>query len=270
MKKLLAITLSAVMALSLTACGGESKPAETTAAPAPKDAKTVYQEAVKKNAELKSLDMTSAMEVAIRMGEESVDMSMDMEIKMDQANSDKMVYIANTTTKSQDQTVDMTIFYTDGYYYMDAMGQKIKYAMPLEQMMAQVQNGGENMEADMMKDLTVKEDGDNKIITFTGDPEKMDSYVKDALGEIGGAGQNLEGMEMKINGVSGEYTINKDGYYTNTKIVMDMDMTMQGETANMVITMTNIVNNPGQEVTVTVPSTDGFQEIDMSTAQQAA
>ena len=45
---------------------------------------------------------------------------------------------------------------------------------------------------------------------------------------------------------------------------MDIDMEAQGQKASMVINMDSTVNNPGQPVEVTLPSTDGFTEVDAS------
>ena len=263
MKKVLALALSVVTALSMTACGGGSAK--------PKDPKEVYSTAVKKNAELKSMDMATKMNMKITMGEQSMDMDMEMNVKMDQINTDKMKYYAETKTTSQGESMDMTIFYTDGYYYMDAMGQKIKYQMDLAQMMEQVEQSsmGEEIDVAWMKDLTLKEDGDNQVLTFTADPEKMDSYVQEYMSSLGTTA-GMEDMEMTIKSVTGEYVINKDGYYTAMKMTMDIDVSAQGQTMNMVMDMDATVNNPGKEVTVTIPSTDGFEEVSPEAMQQAA
>lgn len=262
MKKFLALALSAAMALSLTACGGSSKP---------KDPKEVYAAAVKKNAELKSMDMSTKMNMKITMGEQTMDMDMDMNILMDQVNTDKMKYYAETKTTSEGQSMDMTIFYTDGYYYMDAMGQKIKYQMDLEKMMEQVEQnsvGGE-IDVEWLKDLTLKEEGDNQILTFTADPDKMDSFVQEYMSSLG-ATAGVEDMEMTIKDVSGEYVINKEGYYTAMKMTMDIDVSAQGQTMNMIMDMDATINNPGKEVTVDLPSTDGYEEVSPDAVQQAA
>lgn len=261
MKKVLALVLSAAMALSLTACGGSSKP---------KDPKEVYSAAVKKNAELKSMDMSSKMNMKITMGEQTLDMDMDMNILMEQVNTDKMKYYAETKTASDGESMDMTIFYTDGYYYMDVMGQKIKAPMDLEKMMEQVEEnsvGGE-IDVEWMKEIGLKEDGDNQIITFTADPAKMDSFMKEYMSTLGAA-DGMEDMEMTIKDVTGEYVINKEGYYTAVKMTMDVDVSAQGETMNMVMDMDATINNPGKEVTVTLPSTDGYTEVSPDVLQQA-
>lgn len=261
MKKVLALVLSTAMALSLTACGG--------GAAKPKDPKEIYTAAVKKNSELKSMDMTTKMDMAMKMGEESINMVMDMDIQMDQINTDKMKYYANTKTTADGESMDMVIFYTDGYYYMDAMGQKIKYQMDLTTMMEQVNQSTStgDLDVEWLKDLTLKEDGDNQILTFTADPAKMTDYVDEMMAGMAASAQ-LDDMEMTINSVSGEYVINKDGYYTAMKMAMDIDMSAQGQSINMVMDMDATINNPGQAVTVTLPATDDY--VEMGAAAPAA
>lgn len=262
MKKVLALVLSAAMVLSMTACGSKEK--------AP-DAKEIYKEAVKKNSELKSMDMTTKMAMKIKMGEESMDMNMDMDIKVDQMNTEQMKYYAETTTTMLEETMDMVIFYTDGYYYMDAMGQKVKYPMDLADMMEQVEQAGlgEELDVEWMKELTATKDGDNQILKFVADPAKMDEYVREVMAATS-ASAGLDDMDMTIKGVSGEYVVNKDGYYTAMKMNMDIDVSSQGQTMNMVMDMDATINNPGQEVTVTLPSTDDFVEVSPEAMQQAA
>ena len=67
-----------------------------------------------------------------------------------------------------------------------------------------------------------------------------------------------------IKTVEGDLTLNKEGYYTNMKMTMDMDMTMQGETIGLKMEMTAEVHDPGKTVEVTLPDTEGYQEIDPS------
>lgn len=260
MKKLLAVVLGAAMVLSLGACGKKAEPV---------DPKAVYEEAIKKNGELASMDMESTSTMTMKQGEETLEMSTDVKAKMDGINTDKMIYYAETTSNVAGQASDAVTFYQDGYCYVESQGQKMKYAIALEDMMEQVRTAAEsgNVELEYMKDLAVKQEGDNQILTFTVDPEKMDSYVQEVMGAMTGSLEGLEGLTMKINSASGQYTINKDGYYTDMQMTMDYDMTMEGETLNTVMDTTAKINNPGQAVTIELPSTDGYEEIDLSATQ---
>lgn len=287
MKKLLAAVLCTAMVASVTACGAKSgdggtattaaaagttaatgTTAQAEAATEAKDdsesAKEFYQEVLKKNEELTSIDMSLNMDMNMDAGTEKMTMNMKMDVQADGLNEDDMKYYANMSTEADGQSVDMVMFYTDGYYYMDTMGQKVKCVMDASAMTEQGMDiTSTDLTPEYIKEISVEEQGDNKIIKITGDAENMMPYVEGILANSGSA-SSLEGMDVTINDISSEYVVNKDGYYTSMKLVMDIDMEAQGQKASMVINMDSTVNNPGQPVEVTLPSTDGFTEVDAS------
>ena len=180
------------------------------------------------------------------------------------ANTDDMKYLAAGKTTMAGQDIDVTMYYEGGYYYMETMGQKFKYAMDLNQLMEQVKQSteGANMESSYMKEIKAKKDGDNQILTFTADAEKMDSYVQDIMGSMSGAIAGAEDVAYKIKSASGEAVVNKDGSFSSMNIKMSMDMTVQGETVGVEMDTDAIYHNPGQAVTLTAPDLEGYQEID--------
>ena len=160
----------------------------------------------------------------------------------------------------------MTMFYTDGYYYMDAMGQKIKYAMDADEMSEQAAgSAGMGVDVTWMSDITLEEKGEDKLIKFTGDPSKMDSFVEEILAN---SGSGMEDMEMTLKSVSGECLVSADGYLKSENLSMEIELSAQGQTVSMVMDMAAVYNNPGQPVTVELPSTDGYTEVDASALQQ--
>ena len=147
---------------------------------------------------------------------------------------------------------------------MEAAGQKFKYAMDIEGMMEIMEQnmGGGTVEADYMKEVKVKKDGDNQILTFTADASKMDSYVQEVMGSMASM-PGLEGVTYTIKEVSGEATVDKDGYFSQIKMKMVMDMSMSGESISMDMDMDTVYHNIGQPVEITAPADlDSYQEID--------
>lgn len=250
MKKLLSIVLSAALALSLAGC---SKP----------DPKAIYDAASKKSAELTDLDMTYDADMKMNQGEDSLDMTMSMDMKMTGLNTDSMRYFAEGTTSAMGQEIPVSMYYEDGYYYMDTMGQKFKYAMDIETMMEQInQNmGSAAMSSEYLSEITAEKDGDNQVLTFTADESKLDSYVQEVMEMMG---TDLEGVSYTINEMSGEAVVNKEGYFASSKILMKMDMTLEGETITMDLDMDVDYRNPGQSVTIDTPDLEGYTEIDPS------
>ncbi|EFD00512.1 hypothetical protein CLOSTHATH_01271 [Hungatella hathewayi DSM 13479] len=252
MKKVLALLLSAAMVLSMAGCGGG------------KDARTIYDEASKKTSELKDMDLTTNVAMTMSQGDQTIDVTTAMDIQMTGANTEDMRYLATGKTSMAGQDIDMSMYYEGGYYYMETMGQKIKYAMDLNQLMEQVKQSteGANMESSYMKEITAKKDGENQRLTFTADAEKMDAYVQDIMSSMGTAAAGMEGVTYKIKEASGEAVVNKDGYFSSMKIKMLMDMEVQGETISIDMDTDAVYRNPGQEVTLAAPSLDGYQEVD--------
>lgn len=253
MKRMAVLVMSAALAFTVAGC-------------AKKDPKALYTEAVKKNQELSGMDMSSVVKMTMTQGEESIDVSVDMNFQMADINTDKMKYVASGTTSLMGESIETSMFYTDGYYYMDMMGQKMKYAMDMDQLMEQVKQTTENgnLNVEYMKDIQAKKDGDNTILTFTTDPAKMDEYVKEVMGSMGSTMPGMDQADFTINVVDGELTVNKEGYYTNMKMNMDMEVSVMGETMGLKMEMTADIHDPGKTVEVTLPDTEGYQEIDAS------
>ncbi|GLC78082.1 DUF6612 family protein [Lacrimispora brassicae] len=251
MKKCLMLFLALATALSLAACKAE------------KDPKVLYDEASKKTSELASMDVISAINMQMTQGEDTTDIKMDLDMKMADINTENMRYLAKGTTSLMGQDLDILMYYENGYYYMDSMGQKIKYAMDLDAMMKQIKQSteGASVNSSYLKDVTAKKDGDNRVLTFTVDAEKMDAYVQDLMGQLG---TNMEGVTYTIKEASGEATVNKEGYFTNSKIKMSLEMNAQDQTIAMVMDTDSTYNSPGQTVEVTAPDLEGYTEIDAS------
>ena len=249
MKKCLMLFLTLATVLSLAACKGE------------KDPKVLYDEASKKTSELASMDVTSVVNMQMTQGENTTDIKMDLDMKMADINTENMRYLAQGTTSLMGQSIDILMYYENGYYYMDSMGQKVKYAMDLNSMMDQIKQSteGASVNSSYLKEITAKKDGANQVLTFTVDAEKMDAYVQDLMGQLG---TNMEGVTYTIKEASGEATVNKDGYFTNSKIKMSLEMNAQDQTVAMVMDTDSTYNNPGQTVEVTAPDLEGYTEID--------
>ena len=246
-----AVMAGAMLAAAVTGCAGKQDPKE------------VYDAAVAKNAALESVDVDADMKIGLTMGEENMEVEVATNIKADQSDKEHLKYLTTASTTLQGQSIETTAFYTDGYYYMDAAGQKLKYPMDVEEMIKTIEDsvGTAEMTSDSMESIELKEDGDNRILTFTADPEKMSGYLDEVMGSLGDMGA-LGDVNMTIDSASGEYTINKDGYYTDMKMDMAITMEAAGSTMNMTIGMTGSYNNPGQAVEVTIPDTEGYTEID--------
>ncbi len=254
MKKVSAFLLTMAAVLSLAGCGSKQDPKE------------IYDAAMKKSEELTSVDMDYEMDMVMTQDDDKMDISMSMNMKVDGMNTEALRYLAEGTTSTMGQTIDTKMYYEGGYCYMEAMGQKMKYAMDLDQMVQQIKStqGGGAMDSSYLSDIQAKKDGDDQILTYTADASKMDGYVQEIFGAMGAMGDQLEGVSYNIKEVSGETVINKDGYMTKANVKMIMEMTMDEETVSVEADAVVVYNDPGKTVEVTAPSLDGYTEIDAS------
>ena len=223
------------------------------------DPKEIYSAAVEKNSALDSVDMDVTMKMAMTADEESMDMEVSSNTKMDQSDKEHVKFITASSVAMDGMNMETTVFYD----YMEAMGQKMKYPMDLESLTAQIQEsvGSTTLPVESLDTVEVKKDGDNQILTFTANPEKMNDYLGQVMGAMGDVSQ-VSGLNMTINSADGEYTIGKDGYYTDMKMNLDLSMESQGASVGMILDITGTVHQPGQPVEITLPDTADYVEID--------
>lgn len=254
MKRLMTALLAAVMTVTMA---GTALAAEDPAA--------LLERVTQKANELDSMDCDLGVHAVMVMQDPEMDLDLSlnldmmMNMKMDQIKSGNLRYKADMAMVFLGQTEYATVFYKDGYYYMDSNGEKIKYPMDLNSMIASVEQttAAADLAPSLMKSLSVREEGENRVLSYVADPAKMNAYVQDALKPLLGSMD----VGMIIREVKGEYVINKDDYYTSMNMYMVMDMSSYGETLRIIMLLEGNFNNPGQPVNLELPSTDGYSDL---------
>ena len=254
MKRLMTALLAAVMTVTMA---GTALAAEDPAA--------LLERVTQKANELDSMDCDLGVHAVMVMQDPEMDLDLSlnldmmMNMKMDQIKSGNLRYKADMAMEFLGQTEYATVFYKDGYYYMDSNGEKIKYPMDLNSLIASVEQttAAADLAPSLMKSLSVREEGENRVLSYVADPAKMNAYVQDALKPLLGSMD----VGMIIREVKGEYVINKDDYYTSMNMYMVMDMSSYGETLRIIMLLEGNFNNPGQPVNLELPSTDGYSDL---------
>ena len=254
MKRLMTALLAAVMTVTMA---GTALAAEDPAA--------LLERVTQKANELDSMDCDLGVHAVMVMQDPEMDLDLSlnldmmMNMKMDQIKSGNLRYKADMAMEFLGQTEYATVFYKDGYYYMDSNGEKIKYPMDLNSMIASVEQttAAADLAPSLMKSLSVREEGENRVLSYVADPAKMNAYVQDALKPLLGSMD----VGMIIREVKGEYVINKDDYYMSMNMYMVMDMSSYGETLGIIMLLEGNFNNPGQPVNLELPSTDGYSDL---------
>ena len=265
-KKWTAAALSLMLLGSLTACQKDEaeKAGQEGAAKAEDTAKELdplelYTQASEKSRELQDMEMTIDMQMKLMQGEESLDIGSKMDMKIKGNGTDTMEYYTDSVTTLMEQEISSTMFYKDGYYYMDTMGQKYKYAYDVQQLMEQVEESisASAPEISGIQNIAAEEKDGTTILTFDVDPSQMNAYVENALGALGDASQ--------IQKVSGTCTVGSEGYFTTTDLNMSFSMDIQGTAVDVEATAASSISNVGDQVTISYPEDlNEYTEVDAS------
>lgn len=250
MKKRILVTLLCAM-LGITGMAGCGE----------KDPKTQLSEVFEKASSIENVDMSTSTNITMEAQGETLEMPMNMDIKMKDAKKDtlSMEMVMNMSVMGQE--VETTTYYTDGYYYMDTSGSKGKYAMDVEELREQMKSGVvyQDLTQDMFQEVTMEKDGDRKIFSFTGNLEQMEDYLKDAMGSL----DELfgDGIEYGFSDVEGSITV-VDNEMKDIEMNYSMEVSMQGETINATVESTSTINATGDEVEFELPDLTDYEELD--------
>lgn len=234
------------------------------------EALAVYEEAVAKNAALDSSDFTGTMVMTMSVDSEPTDilaMGLNFDMKMRGAAEGDLQYImSGSMTVDGEEILPFSVFYVDGYMYMDMLGMKAKEEMPFEEAMEtakELQAAMGDTATTGVGNLKMKEENGKKILTYNVNAAQMNNLMEMMMGS---SAADLTDMGIdynyRINEGRGEVVVDENGYYTSESVYMDMSMDMtdngESETLNVTIDIKMDVNNPGQPANFTLPSTDGY------------
>lgn len=252
-----AVLLVCLLAFGVTACGSSNK------GQTPQEA---YKAAIAKTNELSGMDAQMEMAMTMSDGTESMDITMDAALKIQDMNKETMVMDMKMDIGLMGMAMTMQTYYMDGYYLMETMGQKIKYAMSLEEAMGQtamIQEIG----AEALGEIEMSEADGITTLSFEVDTAKMleEGMMEEYMGMLENLG--LSGMDesgMTYESLNGTVTINKDGYIASNAMHIGGSMEESGQKMDFTMDISVTFNNPGQDVTIDLPNVDDYMEVDPS------
>lgn len=253
------------------------------------DAAAVFQELEAKSKELSDMNVLYSYQIEFSGGGVSSDTQMEMRMMAShlldpdqmKLRMDGTMHMGKMVDKSGGpgavQEIDLSAipmsysyYYENGMYYMDMMGSKVKYPMPMGEIMKAVRSNSSlmNTNLDYMQNLTMRTDGENRILTYTMDAEQMNDMV-DQVMNMSGMQQMAQagGSNVKYREISGEYTVRPDGYYSNAKMNLVADMTAQEQKMTMKMVLDISLVDPGQPVTIETPNLAEYTLIEQPAQQ---
>lgn len=250
MKKLMSLVLVIAMVVSLGACGK-------------KDPATMYAEAMEKTSTLEDMEMQANIDMSMELLGMSMDMKMSMDLKAHGLTAEDAVMDMKMNMSMLGQEIPMQMWYSDGYYYTEAMDTKTKVAMPLDEVKAQMEGGmsSEAIPKDAFKEITAEKNGNNTILTYVADGSKMTEQIKESMAMLEEMDLGLDEAAMAVEDVKGTITINPEGYVVAqtmetafTMNVGEVSEGVDGGEMKIVMKMDGTYVNPGQPVTITLPN----------------
>lgn len=181
MKRLAAVVLGVALLCPMTAYAAQSQ-----------EALELYKAVEARNQNM--TDMNAFYDFKMKMsgslfeneGIDPVDMRLEMNMKMnhiqDPSQMRYMAYCRMTVPESEPITYSM--YYLDGYIYMDMLGQKVKYPVAMGDMMNQALASSKAFDVpeDLVGDFSLWDEGENKVIGYTINDAKMNEYMQMVLG----------------------------------------------------------------------------------------
>ena len=243
-KKLTALLLSCLLLLSITACGKK------------RSAKEVMQSSLKQSAKLKDSSFSGDVSYSIateKQGSQSnVTVKMNFDTKLQSVDKDQLKMSMTSTLNMMGQSIDMNMYYSDGYYYMNTSGTKQKMKMDIAGLKKQLQSttGQTSLPIKYYKDLKLSEKDGNTMIKYSINSAGLNKYIQDLTSQMttvtGGSNS------VKITSMSGTKTLNDKDIPVEESIKMVME-SGENEVGTITLKMNLTYHNPGKSVTVDFP-----------------
>ena len=142
MKKISALFLSCILLFSITACQKK------------RTAKEVMQSSLKQSSSLKDADFNGNASYTIETGKEgsqsTINFKMNFDTKLQTLKKDNLKMSMTSTINMLGQNINMTMYYADGYYYMNSNGTKQKMKMDIASLQKQIQSTQDSQLADQI------------------------------------------------------------------------------------------------------------------------
>ena len=115
-----------------------------TACQKKRTAKEVMQSSLKQSSSLKDADFNGNASYTIETGKEgsqsTINFKMNFDTKLQTLKKDNLKMSMTSTINMLGQNINMTMYYADGYYYMNSNGTKQKMKMDIASLQKQIQS----------------------------------------------------------------------------------------------------------------------------------
>ncbi|MBO5274582.1 MAG: hypothetical protein J6I45_08225 [Clostridia bacterium] len=257
---LIAFLLTLLTAASLTSC-------------APKDAKSIFNDAAAKTGSLDFIHAEGDLSAKLGFGGISMELPMEMELRADNTDRENLIYHMHTklTIPMLTSSVEFDIYSADGYMYTDIMGEKLR--APAASSLTENADDIAEAEAaineildEALTNAEIHEEDGKKRFTLDLPAEQIfEEFAK--LNTDSESKTTLEGKRLKIT-----VTVDGKGYIEQ----LDLDMTFSvsgletdglaallGSSLNFTVTGSINLVDIGEEISVNLPDDlDSYEDME--------
>lgn len=222
--------------------------------------RTFLQSAVTRTTSLDCMAARSMM--ILDMQGQDIPVTVSSDLKFKNRNSGDLKYQVELHTVKEESLEDVSLFYSGGYYCMDADGQKLKISMDLDEAREDLNFDPNSIGLaglDSIQNLQISDDGNgNKLCTFLCDVREleMDNYLYFIYQQM-----DIEWADVETKEVKGSFLVNQEGYCTIQTVDIVMDVTMEEKTVGAEIKVDIEYVNPGRPVDFVLPSTETYTDV---------
>ncbi len=225
----------------------------------------IFSESMQKVTDAKFSDMSLSINMKFSSSTEEMEVAMDTDIMID-ATDDSNIKLSNiSTTSMMGMEIPITVYYLDGYQYMDMMDQKVKMEMTIEEYFTANPTVSYASQIESFSEYNMEEVDDNYVISYVVSEEKSQEVFLQSLGgmeellmaDIGEA-------DITFNSIIGENIIDKDYNLKEQNMTIDVNITVEGESVDMLIETKAVINEIAETGEIVFPDFSEYIEIDAS------
>ncbi len=235
MKKIYSLILVLGLAFTLTACGGGGGSSATVQAP--QEVFQDFQQKLKLLETSASSEISTTIDMTMAMGEEKLEMSIDLYIQQIVRSATDIDMFMQMAMDQAGTAINMDLWYTGGYMYMNAQGEKIKSALPIDTVLEQY--GGANnimqmlSEEDIASATSAEGENGTTAVTFT----LNDTGAAKIMSTVTGIATN-EDTALELTNATYTYVFDANGIPLSANIDMSMALTISAQKVTCTIQAT--------------------------------
>lgn len=263
LKRFVPLVLGLIFVFSMTACTKK------------RTAQEILESSIKKSESIKSSHTTGSAKVKINSDSaSSMDFTMTFDTKVTDLNKDSMQVESGMKLAILGQSMDITSYYTDGYYYTKMGTEKQKLKMDLKSIQEQIENtiGQTSLPAKYYEDLSLEEADGNQVLSYKLNEEGLNEYVTQIMSQmnsITGQSNTDAANSIKVSSFSGTMTIDENDNILSQTVKLTMKSTTE-ENASIQITMNSKQEATGKDVKLSLPDDlSSYTEISTETTTAA-